>query len=706
MASEPLLIAGAPSLSSVVRDLEPIEKIDAHTDFDSDSESISQRGAKVPNASHQDKVVEGSKCAIQTLYEGPPKCDCCKNWVEEYPDDLRMAIEEQQQTKQKALVVRMRKNHGDGKPLVLDSIVVQSTSLKKTLGEVFEGYQGITASLKKLVFRSPFHPFYYRWELFEQIMQRQKLEDPDAAVYTQLLHDVLNSELRDVMTEIDDHISNGVITYPLLWALFEPGIRILTLKDGEPDRFFIVDSCNYNHEKGYFGIVVKFVDWDGHRFGYNRTAVAICQYSGTRAVNELNVIPASFHLSRQQTEANAIARGRRFVELRGYHYVAYSGTFTYEVGPDEVERQVDGRIVVDATSYFDNNSDKRPSLAALDPKSIAPQIEIGDQNHIDRPYPRRCGNSALRAMKYEDAVRRRKTENGELPTEKREELVFELTDEQLLLCNTCVRGYSLTLKRWGEFEVNNVSEIVWNDGAFPNLMLPSGYKDLILSFVEGKAAKNGTFDDIIEGKGLGLIMLLAGNPGTGKTLTAEAVADKIRRPLYALSAGELGQDAEQLESRLSSILRLTEAWDAVLLFDECDVFLQERSMDHLSHNEIVAVFLRLLEYYRGILLMTTNRADSIDRAFKSRVHLTLHYPDLEADAKEHIWRQFITQSAQNDVLSDETYARLAQLPINGRQIKNVVQIATLLAAQKKSTLGFEQIRTVLMVTKEAGDVDI
>lgn len=114
----------------------------------------------------------------------------------------------------------------------------------------------------------------------------------------------------------------------------------------------------------------------------------------------------------------------------------------------------------------------------------------------------------------------------------------------------------------------------------------------------------------------------------------------------------------------------------------------------------------LLEYYRGILLMTTNRADSIDRAFKSRVHLTLHYPDLEADAKEHIWRQFITQSAQNDVLSDETYARLAQLPINGRQIKNVVQIATLLAAQKKSTLGFEQIRTVLMVTKEAGDVDI
>lgn len=161
-----------------------------------------------------------------------------------------------------------------------------------------------------------------------------------------------------------------------------------------------------------------------------------------------------------------------------------------------------------------------------------------------------------------------------------------------MLCNTSVRGYSLTLKKWGEFEVNNINDITWNDVAFPNLMLPSGYKDLILSFVEGKATKKATFDDIIEGKGLGLIMLLAGNPGTGKTLTAEAIADKIRRPLYAMSAGELGQNAEQVEGRLSSILRLTETWGAVLLFDECDVFLQQRSMEHLEHNEIVAVFLR------------------------------------------------------------------------------------------------------------------
>ena len=91
-------------------------------------------------------------------------------------------------------------------------------------------------------------------------------------------------------------------------------------------------------------------------------------------------------------------------------------------------------------------------------------------------------------------------------------------------------------------------------------MLPTGYKNLILSFVESQAAgrNNYSFDDVIEGKGMGVIMLLVGNPGTGKTLTAEAVADKVRRPLYVLSSGELGEFADEVELRLNKALALVE----------------------------------------------------------------------------------------------------------------------------------------------------
>lgn len=170
--------------------------------------------------------------------------------------------------------------------------------------------------------------------------------------------------------------------------------------------------------------------------------------------------------------------------------------------------------------------------------------------------------------------------------------VNDLTEEQFMLCNSRVKGYSLKLKSWVMFDVNSISDIVWNEDAFPQLMLPSSYKNLILSFVEGQSNNKHAFDDIIEGKGLGIIMLLVGHPGTGKTLTAEAIADKVRRPLYVLSAGELGQDADSVESRLNTVMELTEKWDAVLLFDECDVFMQERSMNNMAHNEIVAVFLR------------------------------------------------------------------------------------------------------------------
>ncbi|KAE8381525.1 P-loop containing nucleoside triphosphate hydrolase protein [Aspergillus bertholletiae] len=676
----PVALTGAASLSSAIAGLKGRDP--AEPEGETATETVQE----------DDVPPEGSQLVIQTLYEGPPKCHCCKNWVEEYPDDLRMDVEDQPETKQKALVVRMGKNHDGEKPLVIDSIVVQSQSLKKTLGEVFEGFTGITASLKKLVFKAPFHSFYYRWERFSQTLERQKREDPDAAAYTQLLYDVLNDELKDDMDEIEDHVRQGVITYRLLWALFEPGSRIVTAPVfGE--RFFIVNGTAYDSKEQYFGIQAKCIDWDGKQFGYGNVQLPIFEFTGTFRIAEFLAFPESFHCSKDNVRLNAIARGRIFHELHGIHYKAYTGVMLWKKGDSKVERNVDGRIIIDAESYFDENPDENGGLVALDDDSIAPSLQISDTNHL----PDEFDDFDLRDQ-YTRTRRTLRPSEQERPKSK--EKVQELTEEQLLLCNTHVRGYSLKMKTWGMFDVTKITSITWNSDAFSHLMLPTGYKNLILSFVEGQATSKKAFDDVIKGKGLGILMLLVGSPGTGKTLTAEAVADRVQKPLYMLSAGELGQTAENIENRLSYILQLTEKWDAVLLFDECDVFLQERSIQYLAHNEIVAVFLRLLEYYRGILIMTSNRADIIDRAFKSRIHLILHYPELGTHAKEQIWRQFVNRSNNQNTLTDDAYSRLAVLPMNGRQIKNVVQIATLLAGQEKTILGIDQIRIVLQATRE------
>lgn len=305
---------------------------------------LSSRSHASPTPS--DETFEGVQCAIQTLYEGPSECDCCKNWVKQYPKELRAAAEEHPETKHKALVARMAKNHDEGKPLVLDSIVVHSPCLRETLAEVFRGYGEITTSLKKLVFRAPFHPFYHRWGALCRILERQKREDPDSAAYTQLLHDLLNVEMEDTRAEIEDLLSHRCITHALLWALFEPGVHIVKTTR-EHEQFYTVgtceDQCKEHDEvdgKYELRIGARYIEFDGQRFGFAETTIVIPEFRGTRAIDELECFPASFLASRKETEARVIARGRKFQDLRGVHYMGYSGMARALIGRRRKERHV------------------------------------------------------------------------------------------------------------------------------------------------------------------------------------------------------------------------------------------------------------------------------------------------------------------------------------------------------------------------------
>lgn len=83
-----------------------------------------------------------------------------------------------------------------------------------------------------------------------------------------------------------------------------------------------------------------------------------------------------------------------------------------------------------------------------------------------------------------------------------------------------------------------------------------------------------------------------------------------------VSTGELGIDADVVDKRLDTILEITRRWGCVLLIDEADVFLSLRGQD-LAKDTLVSIFLRRLEYFRGVLILTTNRQSQIDPAFES-----------------------------------------------------------------------------------------
>ena len=159
--------------------------------------------------------------------------------------------------------------------------------------------------------------------------------------------------------------------------------------------------------------------------------------------------------------------------------------------------------------------------------------------------------------------------------------------------------------------------MVWSDEPFDSLVLGQKQKELIHALVKQHSARSEHFDDIVRGKGKGLVGLLSGNPGCGKTLTAEAVAEVLHQPLYVASAGELGTGPEDLDRRLGRILELAQTWNAVLLLDEAEVFLQKRDTADVTRNALVSIFLRQLEYYQGVLIMTTNLVAYCDPAFES-----------------------------------------------------------------------------------------
>lgn len=253
------------------------------------------------------------------------------------------------------------------------------------------------------------------------------------------------------------------------------------------------------------------------------------------------------------------------------------------------------------------------------------------------------------------------------------------------------------------FFIECVGEVEWNDHAFDNLVLPEDTKEMLHGFVESQVESQNTFDDVIQGKGKGMIMLLSGPPGVGKTLTAESVAESMHIPLYTMSAGDLGIDPYEVESALQDILEMVAKWNAILLLDECDVFLEARTSHDLERNKLVSIFLRTLEYYEGTLFLTTNRVSNMDAAFQSRIHISMAYPDLTASSRRQIWANFLMLSNQRSEISEIDLDNLAEVSLNGRQIKNILKTAFLIAIRKKMPLRKEFIETVLAIEGKRPD---
>lgn len=384
--------------------------------------------------------------------------------------------------------------------------------------------------------------------------------------------------------------------------------------------------------------------------------------AGSVTIKTARFIPATEDQLMRFKEVNR-ARATEMSQNGGVQHVMYHGlAHVPEFWGSRVRMNVTGRVVIDAEGCQSAQASAFMSLVRMDDLDIS----TNDRDEVEA-----------------------------IP-------MHAVTDEDVAVLSRSVVLYDLQRSRWMLGSADMVSQIEYRSDAFDRLVLAENRKRLVRALTANHVA--GSDVDIIEGKGGGAIFLLDGAPGTGKTLTAEATAEHLQRILYKVSLGELGTDVEQLEETLNAILAQASRWNAILLIDEADVFLEKRSSENIQRNALVAVFLRLLEYYTGILFLTTNRGDNFDPAFRSRITLALHFTRPDANGMRKIWSSLLKNA--NIQVTDHELDLLTKFDVNGREIKNAINSSRALAAEDgASSVTLDHLIEILTV-QEGFDEDI
>ena len=547
---------------------------------------------------------------------------------------------------------------------------------------------------------------------------------------TKLLMKYLNEDYAETKRTLYPMLEAGNITFDLLWALFKPNTIAFTNTYGATDepRAFRVDYANKESSfmRGdWYCIEGQYLEYDGKIFGLGDFECDIESFKGPRKITSLTTYPLKFHKDPEGIKKQLVERGKRFVGMEGMNYRFHKGLAFMKKKKTVAKVNINGRIMVDPAIFRRINPNYPISLIKRkDPDELPDQDSDDDSCDCgadDEDEEDGLGKEqrSKRDSKFKAIIDKDKKlhivevpidENGrELRVENMEQLPegaetkHEFTEEELLIASPVVLGFAFSEKLWLEFSLSGVRDIEWNQGAFDSLVLPDSQKTIVKALVEShKFHAAQTIDDVVQGKGKGLVAVLHGPPGTGKTLTAEGIAELLKCPLYMVSAGELGTDSRLLEAELQKILDIAHSWGAVLLLDEADVFLERREVHDIHRNALVSIFLRLLEYFQGILFLTTNRVETFDDAFQSRIHIALRYGELTMQAKKAVWKMFLDRVARLEGVesidwSEEDYDILARKNLNGRQIKNAVRTAQALAVNTGERLNMEHIKRVLLV---------
>ncbi|KAJ9144715.1 Fidgetin-like protein 1 [Pleurostoma richardsiae] len=480
------------------------------------------------------------------------------------------------------------------------------------------------------------------------------------------------------------------------------------------------------------------LDYDGDRFKAVYSKAEFASFDGEKEITSLPCFPLRFHphydvLLKHQTDMGI--RFRDCVE-GGVRHQYYSGwTLVTGMFPEtddekkskqEDPEHIESEVVVDFKEAARHIPEWPPNEEPIwhgswkEETDMACPMTYWSKDGTNQQIYEGADTIIIREdnihCKYAEAY----FEDDKWVHEKEDTPDEEWKPVDLAILPKRVLGYVLRERKFARLDIQNF-QIKKEDRqvTLDDIKMKPSHRSIIRSTVSShfdKKEKERTSDvpvynpDLIQGKGRGLVILLHGAPGVGKTATAEAVALENKKPLFPITCGDLGVKPDSVESTLKEIFRYAHLWDCILLLDEADVFLTQRDRTDIERNALVSVFLRVLEYYSGILFLTTNRVGALDEAFRSRVHISLYYPHLScsdtlAILKDNLDRlPRVEKAGDNEkpgpghvqVMDQEIhdfietefkshYKKHKRGPWNGRQIRNAVQIASCLAFYERQS---------------------
>ena len=237
------------------------------------------------------------------------------------------------------------------------------------------------------------------------------------------------------------------------------------------------------------------------------------------------------------------------------------------------------------------------------------------------------------------------------------------------------------------------------------LVLPDDIKAQIVEIIA--AGKNRAqvlfhwgFNDTIP-TGKGQVVLLSGDPGTGKTLAAEVIAAELGMSLYRVNPAKVvSKYVGETEKNLNEVLAQAKSTHAILFFDEADALFASRvSKVETANDRFVNMetnfLLQQLERFEGLVILATNLETMIDQAFKRRIHYHVVIPFPDPPARERIWRGVMP--ARAPVAPGVDFAKLGKIyELSGGHIKNAAMRAAYMAAQAGASGGVGQITQALL----------